>query len=164
MTLNARRVTCKNVGNVSFATVTNYDNSVITGLIALKLRIMRASKWQCVSTIGCCRTCARARLVSRSRERLNRLLANLVQRWGPVNRVACKSQLDLLCTCACVRCRFQISRTAGLIALKFGTYTHRDRLLGCRENQLEAPLHSSARAGHNLSLARLSPQKASHWY
>ena len=39
----------------------------------------------------------------------------------------------------------------------------RDRLVGCRASHLEAHPRSSARAGLNLSLARLSPQKASYW-
>ena len=40
-------------------------------------------------------------------------------------------------------------------------YRDRGRLLGCRANQFEAHPHSSTRAGLSLSLARLSPQKAS---
>ena len=78
-----------------------------------------------------------------------------------------KVSWDLLCTCARAGWRFQISRTAGPIAFKFGILVHsstdRDRLVGCRASQLEAHPRSSARAGLNLSLARLSHQKASYW-
>ena len=46
-----------------------------------------------VSQLGCYCTCPRARVVPSSRERVNRLRSNLVQRWGPVSRAVCKSQL-----------------------------------------------------------------------
>ena len=42
-------------------------------------------------------------------------------------------------------------------------YTDRERLVGCRESQLETHPRSSARAGLSLSLARLSSQKVSYW-
>ena len=38
-------------------------------------------------------------------------------------------------------------------------YTDRDRLVGCRASQMKAASRSSASAGLNLSLARLSPQR-----
>ena len=57
---------------------------------------MKAFTWQCISMSYNWGATARANVqgvVSRSRERLNRLRSNLVQRWGPVRRVECKSQL-----------------------------------------------------------------------
>ena len=102
----------------------NHDNSVITGPIALKLRMhedIHLAMYFDVPQLGCYCTYTRARVVPRSRERLNRLRSNLVQRWGPANRVACKSQLGP--TLHVRRCRVTVadSRTAGPIALKFGT-------------------------------------------
>ena len=78
-----------------------------------------------------------------------------------LSRVACKSQLEpTLHVCTC---------TETVPDLKNGWtdciqiwYTARDRLVGCRASQLEAHPRSFARAGLNLSLARLPPQKASY--
>ena len=73
-----------------------YDNSVFTGPIALKFRMhegIHLTMYFHLSQLECYCTYARARVVPRSRERLNRLRFNLVQRWGPVSRVACKNQL-----------------------------------------------------------------------
>ena len=106
-------------------------------------------------------TCARARVVPRSRERLNRLRSNLVQRWGPISRVACKSQLGP--TSHVRTCRVTVpdlkNRWADCVQI---WYMDRDRLVGCRASKLEAHPRSSARVELNLSLARLSPQKASY--
>ena len=116
-----------------------------------------------VSQLGCYCTCARARVVPRSRERLNRLRSNLIQRSGPVSRVACKSQLGP--TLHVRTCRVTVPDLKnGWVDCVRIWYTDRDRLVGCRASQLEAQPRSSVRAGLNLSLARLLPQKASYWY
>ena len=116
-----------------------------------------------LSQLGCYCTCARARVVPRSREWLNRLRSNLVQRWGPISRVACKSQLGP--TLHVSRCRVMVPDLKNGWADCVQIWcTDRDRLVGsgCRASQLETHPRSSARAGLNLSLARLSPQKASY--
>ena len=105
---------------------------------------------------------ARARVVPRSRERLNRLRSNLVQRWGPVSRVACKSQL--VPTLHVRTCRVMVPDLKNGWADCVQIWcADRDRLVGCRASQLEAHPRSSARAGLSLSLACLSPQEASCW-
>ena len=72
-----------------------------------------------VSKLGCYCTCARPRVVTRSRERLNRLRSNLVHRWGPASSVACKSQLGptlhvRTCTVTRVKCEVRIYQIAAV--------------------------------------------------
>ena len=72
--------------------------TVITGSIALKLRMrvgIHLAMYFRLPQLGCYCTCARARVVPKSRERLNRFPLDLVQRWGPVSRVACNSKSQL---------------------------------------------------------------------
>ena len=134
----------------------NYDNSVITGPIALKLHMhesIHLAMYFHVSQLGCYCTYARAtRVVPRSRERLNRLRSNLVQRWGPVSRVVCKSQLGP--TLHVRTCRLTVPD------LKNGWadwvqiwYTDRDRLAVCRAIQLNrthAVLHVQGSTSRSL--------------
>ena len=98
----------------------NYDNSVITGLITLNLRIgMQAFTWQRISMCHTWGATACAHLQgngrSRSRVRLNRPRSNLVgilkSIWTHCVRAHVQGDGSSL----------QISRTTGPIALKFGT-------------------------------------------
>ena len=95
---------------------------------------------------------------SRSRERLNRSRSNLVYWWGPVSRVACNSDLGPTMHVRTWRWTDPDLKN-GWTDYSQIWYADRDQLLGCRGIQLEAPSRSSARAGLNLSLARLSPPK-----
>ena len=72
------RVTCKNEGVSVFVITTVY--LYLLGPIVLKFRMhvgTRLAMYFHVAQLGS--TCARARIVPRSRERLNRLRSNLVQ-------------------------------------------------------------------------------------
>ena len=160
MTPNAR-ATCKNEGVlVSY----NYDNSVSSGPIVLTLRMhegIHLAMYFHVSQLGCFCTCARARVVPRSRERLNRLRSNLVQRLRPVSRVACPRQLGPTLHVHGVTVPDLKNGWADCVQI---WCMGRERLVGCHASQLEAQPRRSARAGLNPSLARFSPLKASYWY
>ena len=92
---------------------------------------------------------------SRSRERLNRSRSNLVNWWGSVSKVACKSKLRPTLYVRTCRVTVLDLKNGWTDCAQFW-YSDRDQLLGCRESLLEAFTRSSARAGLNLSLARLS--------
>ena len=117
----------------------NYDNCIIIWPIALKLRIhedIRLAMYLHVSELGCYCTCAHIRIVHRSRERLNRLRSNLIHHWGPVSRVACKSQLEP--TLHVRTCRVTVPDLKNGWADCFQIwYTDRDRLVGYRASQLK---------------------------
>ena len=119
-----------------------------------------------VSQLECYCTCARARVVPRSRERLNRLRSKLVQRWRPVSigrRATGKWPLGPTLHLRTYRVTVPDLKNGWTDCVQVW-YTDRDRLVGCRASQLEVHPRSSARAGLNLSLDRLSHQKASYWY
>ena len=116
-----------------------------------------------VSQLWCYCTRVRARVVHRSRGRLNWLRSDLAQWWRLISRVVSRSQLGPnlhVCTS-----RVPVS------GIKSGWpdctqlwYADRDPLRGCHASQLEAPSRGSARAMLILSFAHLSPQKASCWW
>ena len=98
----------------------------------------------------------------RYQDQLGRSHSSLIYWWGPVSRVACNGKLGP--NLHMRTCRVTVpDLKSGWTDCAQLWYTDRDQLVGCRESQLEAPLHSSARAGLNLSLARVSPQKAPYW-
>ena len=115
-----------------------------------------------VSKLGCYCTCARARVVPRSRKRLNRLRSNLVQRWGPVSRVACKSQLRL--TLHVRTCRVTVPDLKNGWADRVQIwYKDRDRLVGCRAT-CKSVGSIPTQFCTCRAQPRLSPQKASYWF
>ena len=103
---------------------------------------------------------------SRSRERLDQLRSNLAYWWGSVSRVAYKSKLGPTLHVRTWKRRFQISRTAGPIALKF-FYTVRDRLVGCRAQVIGGTPAQFRTCKGQGSLSRSlvrRPQKALYWF
>ena len=134
----------------------------MTGPIALKFRMLHEgvhlTMYLHVSQLGCYCTCARARVVPESRERLNRLCSNLVQRWRPVSRVACKSQQGP--TLHVRKCRVTVPDLKnGWADCAQIWYTDRDRLDGCPPTQFRRCRNCVL----SLSLVCLSPQKAYYW-
>ena len=140
----------------------NYDSPIITEPITLKLRMhvgILSAIYCHVSQQGCDCTCARARQRSFQISRTaGPIASNLVYLWGPVSRVACKSILGPTLHVRPCSVTIPDLKNGWTDCVQIWC-TETDQLAGCSESPLEAPPRSSARAGLNLSLARLLPPK-----
>ena len=121
----------------------NYNNSLITGSIELKLSVHIGTHltmdfhvpqlwWYCMCTF--------ARVISRSEEQLNQLCSNLVQWWGPVQLAWwCASQLGPTLHMNMNMLMRRIDDCSSWVLKNDRTdyiqiwYTDRDQLVGCCE-------------------------------